>query len=177
MTTLANLKTFTYVDIDSLPDGNYEIIDGERINMVPTGFEHGYLESIFAELLRNHFKNKGYVAVGEVGILIKKEPLRVRAADVVFVSKDRSPDKPKGILKLAPDLIVEIVSESNTLWEINDKIKDYLALGVDRIVIVDPQTETLALYQQGKRESMLYGFDEEFELIETLKIKLKDLLE
>lgn len=174
MTTLVYNKTFIYADIDSLPDGNYEIIDGECRDMVPAGFEHRHLEGIFYKLLENHLRNKGYIAVGKVGILIRKEPLRLRAADVVYISKEKSPEKPKGILEIAPDLIVEIISESNTLWEINDKIRDYLAVSVGRIVMVDPQTETLTVYQQGKRESVHYSFDEEFELIENLQITLKD---
>ena len=44
-------------------------------------------------------KDKGYVAVGEVGIVINKQPLRIRAADVVYLSKEKCPDPPKGMLK------------------------------------------------------------------------------
>ncbi len=176
MPTVVNAKTFTYADKDFLPDENYVVTDGERRDMLPTGFEHGYLEGIFCELLKNHFRDKGYVATGEVGILIGKEPLRLRAADVVYIGKDKSPGKPRGILTLAPDLIVEIVSESNTLWEMNDKVKDYLSIAVGRIVIVDPQTETLTVYQHGKRESAIYNFAEEFKLADGLKVKLTDLL-
>jgi Uma2 family endonuclease len=115
------------------------------------------------------------IAVGEVGIVIKKSPFRLRAADVVYISKERAPQKPKGMLEIPPDLIIEIISESNTQWEITDKIKDYLSMGVERIILVDPQTETVNIYQKGKREALLYGFEEEFELVDGLRVKLKDL--
>ena len=174
MTTVLEKKIYAYEDLNSLPEGNYEIIDGERRDMTPTGFEHGDLESIFSELLKN-LRDKGYIAVGEVGIVIKKSPFRLRAADVVYISKERSPQKPKGMLEIPPDLIIEIVSESNTQWEITDKIKDYLSIGVERIILVDPQTETVNIYQKGKREVLLYGFEEEFELMDGLRVKLKDL--
>ncbi len=176
MTTLLEKKKFTYEDITYLPEGNYEIINGERRDMTPTGFEHGDLESVFSELLRKNLKDKGYVAVGEVGVLISKEPLKLRAADVVYISKERSPQKPKGILEIAPDLIIEIISESNTLWELTDKVKDYLSIGVQRVVIVDPQTETISIYEKGKREVVLYGFNEDVEIIEGLMVKLKELM-
>lgn len=176
MATLLDKKKFTYEDIHSLPEGNYEIINGERRDMTPTGFEHGDLESIFSELLRRNLKDIGYIAVGEVGILISKAPLRVRAADVVYISKKRSPQKPKGILEIAPDLIIEIISENNTSWEITDKVKDYLSIGVQRIVLVDPQTETISIYEKGKREVVLYGFHEDVELMEGLTIRLKELM-
>ena len=47
MKTLINKQVFTYEDINRLPDGNYEIIDGERRDMTPTGFEHGHFEGKF----------------------------------------------------------------------------------------------------------------------------------
>lgn len=176
MKTLINKQVFTYEDINRLPDGNYEIIDGERRDMTPTGFEHGHFEGKFFELLSRHFKDKGYVAVGEIGILINKKPLRLRAADVVYISKEKSPQRPKGILEIPPDLIIEIISESNAAWEIMDKVKDYLSIGVERIILIDPLTQTVSLYQKGKKEAMLYTFDDEFILIENLQIKIKELL-
>ncbi|GAB4415821.1 MAG: Uma2 family endonuclease [Thermodesulfovibrionales bacterium] len=175
-TTLAEKKVYTYEDINSLPEGNYEIIDGERKDTAPTMFEHGEFESAFSELLRRHLKDKGYVAVGEVGIVIKKSPFRLRAADVVYISKERSPEKPKGMLEIPPDLIVEIISEDNTANYINDKIKDYLSIGARRIVLIDPFTETITVYQHGRKEAGFYSFDDEFEMIEGIKIRLKEVL-
>jgi len=176
MKNLLYKEVFTYDDIHRLPDGNYEIINGERHDMTPTGFEHGSFEGKFYELLTRHLKDKGYVAVGEIGILINKTPLKIRAADVVYISKKRSPEMPKGILEIPPDLIIEIISETNTAWEITDKVKDYLSIGVGRVVLIDPQTQTVSLYQKGKRETILYNFEEKFTLIEGLTLRIKDVL-
>ncbi|MBM4137532.1 MAG: Uma2 family endonuclease [Nitrospira sp.] len=175
MRSSTDTKVFTYEDLKSLPEGNYEIIDGERREMTPTGFEHGSLEGIFYELLKKHFGDKGFISVGEVGILINKSPLRLRAADVVYISKEKTPEKPKGILEIPPDLIIEIISESNAAWEITEKVKDYLSIGAERIVLIDPQSETVSLYQKRKKEVSLYHFDEEFSLIEGLSIRIKDI--
>ncbi|MBI5192319.1 MAG: Uma2 family endonuclease [Nitrospirae bacterium] len=169
-------ETFEYEDINFLPDGNYEIINGERREMAPTGFEHGDFESIFSELLRKHLRNRGYVAVGEVGVIIKKKPLTLRAADVVYISKERSPERPKGMMEVSPDLIIEIVSETNTQSELTEKVKDYLSIGVTRVVLVDPQSKTVSVYKQGKREVLFFEFDEEFELVEGLKVKMNDII-
>lgn len=176
MKTLAEKQVFTYDDITSLPEGNYEIIDGERHDMTPTGFEHGDLEAGLGEFLRKHLKDKGYVAVGEIGVLIKRKPFRLRAADVVYISKEKSPERPKGILEIPPDLIIEIISESNTAWEITDKVKDYLSIGVERIILIDPLTQTVSLYQKGKKEAIIYNFEEEVALLEGLSVKMKELL-
>ncbi len=176
MKTLAEKQIFTYDDITRLPEGNYEIIDGERYDMTPTGFEHGEFEWRLAEFLNRHLKDKGYVAVGEIGVLIKRKPFRLRAADVVYISKEKALQKPKGILEIPPDLIIEIISETNTAWEMTDKVKDYLSIGVERIILVDPQTQTVSLYQKGKKEAILYNFDEDVVLIEALSVKMKELL-
>jgi Uma2 family endonuclease len=176
MTTVLDKKIFTYEDINSLPEGNYEIIDGERRDMTPTKFYHGDLEGTLYEFIKGHLKDKGYVAVGEVGIVISKRPFKLRAADVVYISKEKSPEKPKGMLEIAPDLIIEILSEDNTASEINEKVKDYLSIGVRRIVLVDPFTETVTVYQHGRKEAGYYSFEDGFELIDGVMVKLKDLL-
>ena len=176
MKTLASKHIFTYDDIHRLPEGNYEIINGERCGMTPTGFEHGDFEGRLSELLRRHLKDKGYVAVGEIGILINKTPLKIRAADVVYISKEKTPEMPKGILEIPPDLIIEIISESNTAWEMTDKVKDYLSIGVERIILIDPLTQTVTLHQKGKREASFFDFEEEVTLFEGITLRIKEIL-
>ncbi len=169
-------KKYTYEDINSLPEGNYEIIDGERREMTPTQFYHGDFELSIGEFLKKNLKDKGYVAVGEIGIVITKKPFRLRAADVVYISKERSPEKPQGMLETAPDLVVEILSEDNSAKEINDKIRDYLSIKIKRVVLVDPYTETITMYYYGKKEAGYYNFDDEFELFEGVLIKMRGLI-
>jgi len=191
MTTVLEKSIFTYEDIGHLPsDPWYEIVDGERRDMTPTGFRHGKLENIFGEILRRNLKDKGYVATGEVGIIIRRSPLTLRAADVVYVSKKTSPIEPIGMLEITPDLIIEIVSEEiatppasppykGGVWggsEINEKVKDYLSIGVQRIIWVDPFSETITIFQHRRKEAIYLSFDEEFELIDGIMIRLKELL-
>ena len=176
MKTLAEKQIFTYDDIGCLPEGNYEIRDGERYDMTPTSFEHGDLEGKFYKLLTRHIGSKGHIAVGEVGVLISKKPLKIRAADVVYISKEKSPERPKGILEIPPDLIIEIISETNTAWEIIDKVKDYLLIGVAKIILIEPKTRTASIYQKGKKEAALYDYEEEITVLEGLTLRLKDLL-
>lgn len=176
MKTLAGKEFFAYEDIHRLPEGNYEIINGERREITPTGFEHGDLEARLGELLRRHLGDKGHIGVGEVGILINKDPLRLRAADVVYISKKKAPERPKGILEIPPDLIIEIISESNTAWEMTEKVKDFLSLGIERIILIDPLTQTVSLYQKGKREAIFFDFEEEVTLIEDVTLRIKEIL-
>ncbi len=176
MSTATAKQIYTYQDIDHLPDGNYEIIAGERHDMTPTGFGHGRLEGKLFELLVKHFGDKGFAAVGEVGLVMTKTPLKIRAADVVYISKQKTPNAPERMLEIPPDLVIEIISESNTAWEMTDKVRDYLSFGVERIVLIDPITKSGSLYRKGKKEALLFSFDEDVALLEGLSVKIKDLL-
>jgi Uma2 family endonuclease len=176
MAPLLEKKTFTYEDINSLPEGNYEIIDGVRYDMAPTQFYHGDFELSIGEFLKKNLKNKGYIAVGEVGIIITKTPLRIRSADVVYISKERSPEKPIGILEIPPDLIIEIISPENTANYINEKVRDYLSIGVKKVVLVDPATETVTVFRHGSKEAGYYNFNDEFELIDGIMVRLKEII-
>ncbi len=169
-------KKLTYKDIKNLPEGNYEIIDGEIVEMTPTGFEHGYFEGKIFSFLDFHLKNKGYVAVGEVGILISKNPLRIRGADIVYINNKKIKEKPKGILEIAPDLIIEIISPNNTVSEIEEKVEDYLKIGVQKVMLINPQTQKVFIYEKGKREIKIFSFYEEVDFVEGLKGKILDIV-
>ena len=174
--TLTYQKIYTFEDLNSLPDENYEIINGKRVDMSPTGFIHGKFEFNIARVLKDHLENKGYVAVGESCIVISKKPFSLRAADVVYISKETSPQEPEGILQIAPDLIIEILSKDDTVEKMSNKIKDYLSIGVERIVVVDPAAESVSIYHQKSKGIDLYHFDEEFELYAGIKIIMNQIL-
>ncbi|MBK7057823.1 MAG: Uma2 family endonuclease [Leptospiraceae bacterium] len=164
-----------YADIDSLPDGFYEVIDGEKKEMSPTGFLHGLMEMSLSQILEKHLSSKGYVATGEVGILIQRNPLRIRGADIVYITKEQYPKPPLGILEKAPELIVEILSPANTTTEMNAKLKDYLSIGTAHIIYVDPENEITTKYDS-TGSSKIYPFSETFLIYNTLEIKMSDIL-
>ncbi len=170
-------RVYTYEDVlkGTLPEGLYEIVNGEVVKMAPTGFEHGDYEGRFYWLFNLKLKAKGYYSVGEVGILIRKKPLTIRAVDVVYISKERLKEKPKGILQVPPDLVIEILSPSNTYTEMEEKVQELLDFGVERVLLVDPRLRKAFLHKKGIVE--VYSFDEEFELLPELKIKLSEVLE
>jgi len=178
MLTLKERKTkdiFTYEDLNNLPEGLYEIIDGRIIEMTPTGVIHGLIENKLGKILDERLSEKGYVMTGEVGILITKEPLRVRGADIVYISKDRLKTIDKGILKISPDLIVEILSPSDIYLAIDAKIKDYIDIGVKRIVIINPEEKILSTINED-RSLRFYTFDDEVEFFDEIKIKLAEVM-
>ncbi|RME11220.1 MAG: Uma2 family endonuclease, partial [Aquificota bacterium] len=112
---------------------------------------------------------------GEVGLVLKREPLTLRGVDIAYISRDRLRELPEGVLETPPELVIEILSPSNTYTEMEEKVQELLDFGVDRVLLVDPRLKKAFLHKKGIVE--VYSFDEEFELLPELKIKLSEVLE
>ena len=75
----------------------------------------------------------------------------IRLPDVCFFAKSRLPNgllPREAVPTLAPDLAVEVLSESNPKKEIADKLREYLAGGTRLAWVVDPDTRTVAVYHR-----------------------------
>lgn len=73
----------------------------------------------------------------------------MRIPDAAFTSWERLPGKviPKvAIPYLAPDLAVEVQSESNTKQEMDRKLKDYFFAGVRLVWYIDLEKRTAAVF-------------------------------
>src|SRR5438876_2175846 len=127
-----------------------ELVDGTLVEK-PVG----YLESLIAGWLITELNNfigsrsLGYVS-GEAGMM-RMLSGRVRLPDVAFVSIN---DLPGGTLPndpiptLTPTLAVEVLSDSNTKAEIQQKLKEYFDSGTKLAWIIDPATRTIAVFEQ-----------------------------
>lgn len=130
--------------------GPCELIDGRIVRMSPTGGEHGWLEIELGRLLGNFVVERrlGWVVGGEVGIYTRRKPDRVRAADVAFVSRSRSPKRPtKKFLDVAPELVVEVLSPEDRWQDIRPKIEEYFGIGVERVWVVEPENRAVLVYR------------------------------
>lgn len=96
--------------------------------------------------VREH-KN-GRVITGETGIYTRRDPDTVRTADVLFISDERYRQvQSSGYLDVAPELVVEVMSPSNTWSEMHEKLAEYFAIDVQTVWVVDPQLEQVHAYR------------------------------
>jgi Uma2 family endonuclease len=134
--------------------GPCELIDGRIVPMSPSGGEHGFIEFStlgieLAQFVRQH--KLGWVVGGEVGIYTRRNPDRVRGADIAFISRQRLPHKPgPGYIAVAPELVVEVVSPTDSWPEVRQKVKEYLSIGVERVWVVDPENREVLVYRSLK---------------------------
>jgi Uma2 family endonuclease len=142
--TLTGEEFFELGDI-----GPCELVDGTVVTMTPTGAAHGKIEVRLARLLDEYAEKKGigWVLSGEVGIVTKRNPDRVRGADLVFLSRQQVSSIPNGFLTIAPELVVEIVSPNDRWTDIREKIDEYFAIGVKQVWIVEPPSRQLLVYK------------------------------
>jgi Uma2 family endonuclease len=126
----------------------YELIDGELKEKV-VGTRALFIASRIADRLNATFYPRVGFAVVEAMIYCFAPRNHGRKPDVTYVKLDRLPDKaiPEGDLLIAPDLVVEVLSPSNTGIDLEDKLDEYLAAGVPMVWIVNPDRRTIRVYR------------------------------
>lgn len=145
-------RLITGEELARMPDfGPCELVAGRIIEMAPPGFGHGEVSGNGYRHIDDFVRaNKlGRVGVGDVGIYISRNPDTVRGADIAYISNERyaKRDPALAFLDVAPDLIVEVLSPSNRLSEIIDKLREYFAIGVRLVWLVDPDKKRVYAYR------------------------------
>jgi len=144
-------------------DQRCELIEGELIPMAPAGFDHGAIITNLSLLLAMHVKKHqlGIVTGAETGFHLRRNPDTVRGADIAFVKASRVPQgaRPTGYFPGAPDLAVEVVSPSDTVKEVEDKVDDYLQAGAALVWIVNPRRRTVTIHRRDLPPTMLREID------------------
>ena len=170
----AKLLTYEAYMAEDEMNLRYDIIDGERIYIAGTTDDHqDYAFNIavpFREFGKRTGAGKGRMAPRD--ILIRRSPLRTRQPDVYFISAERialnpAPNDPAP-LTAAPELVVEIISDSETKKRFGAKIADYCVIGVEECWKVRQDTRTvevLRLSASGYESVRIYGAGETVESI------------
>jgi Uma2 family endonuclease len=125
-----------------VPKG-YELLDGELTEMPAMGFEATQAAGeVYSHLLDWNRKARHGVLVYGDGCYacFPDRPRHYRKPDVSFIVCD--PDAfvaPKGYYPDSPDLIVEVLSPTNTMGDIAERIDDFFAAGTRLAWIIDPE--------------------------------------
>lgn len=160
MTELAPPKTTTVEELASLPpdDDRWELVAGRVVREPPPGEEHGGVALTIGARLHTFVRERRLGRVfGESGYVLASRPDTVRAPDASFLSAERLASAPRrGPYRIgAPDLAVEVLSPSNTKWEIAAKVEEYLATGSRAVWVVDPPRETVTIHRPGREPETL----------------------
>lgn len=161
---MVTTSAVTPEELAAMPDDGfrYEVHRGVLVRMNPTGFKHLRVSGAFIRVMGEFVVRRGLGVVGgEAGFILDRDPNVVYAPDVVFVRADRLPpdDEQVGYLELAPDLVVEVVSPSDSASDVNDKVLVYLEAGVRLVWVADFRRRSVTVYAADRTARVLIEGD------------------
>lgn len=142
MATAALLTAEEFLALPERQDGQrYELSEGELVEVGNAKPLHEYIKATIHEILAvwNHGARAGKV-FGESMFRLAETTLR--QPDIAFVAKDRLV-KDKETLTFPPNLVVEVISDSESAAEAEKKVYQYLRAGVDEVWQVYPGLHTV----------------------------------
>lgn len=148
---MATLTTLTRKDLEKIqaehPDYRMELVDGNIIVMSPSGYESDEVAAEFTAVLRNWVRPRklGRVTGSSAGFDLPNA--EVRAPDVSFVLASRLRRSPRSFAELAPDLMVEVKSPTDTLKSLRTKIHAFLSQGTKVGILINPEKHTVEIYR------------------------------
>jgi len=151
---------WTYDDWARLPDDGtrYEVIDGELHMTPPPSVSHQFTIANLLDAMRAFVRvgQLGFVLPSPIGVQLPNQPVPLQP-DIVFVSSARKAIIGKEYIEGVPDLIVEILSPSNWMYDRHEKFRLYQTSGVPEYWIVDYRARTVEVFVWGEGEFTLIG--------------------
>lgn len=140
-------------DLLAMPDAQgYELVEGQLVER-NVGALSGLVEGYVYDLLLTYARERdaGLAWTGTMGYQINPaHPKWVRKPDVSFIRKEKLSKEiiESGFIKVAPDLVVEVLSPNDLAYEVDRKIAEYFDSGVSLIWIVNPETRIVRVYRR-----------------------------
>ena len=149
--TLPDSCKLTYADYVTLPDDGrrYEILDGElAVSPSPTSL-HQLVSHNLDVALSTWVRARALGRMWAAPLDLILADTVVTQPDLIYVSKSRSAIVSRRGLEAAPDLVIEILSDSTAARDRGVKMRIYARHGIPRYWIVDPEARTLEVYSLG----------------------------
>jgi Uma2 family endonuclease len=144
-------------------DERVELIDGVIVPMTPASYEPSRVTMKIALRLGMHVlpRQLGDVLSAEAGFVLFPDRETVLAPDVAFVRAGREPQGEARwhFARLAPDLVVEVLSPSDRAQDMRAKVAMYQEAGVPLTWVVDPHMKTVAVLALGQPPVVLTAAD------------------
>ncbi len=144
------------VEIHDREDRLYELADGVLMEKTVGTYE-AYLAALLVQSLGHYVRENDLGIVLGADGMVRLAPGLVRIPDVSFISWARLPGRkiPRAaIADLVPDLVVEILSKSNTPEEMERKLADYFAAEVRQVWYVYPVIGQVRVYLAPDRHTV-----------------------
>lgn len=172
---------YTVDDIMALPgNARAEVIDGKIYAMAPPSYRHQKIVIELACSFKIHINGKQSgceVLVAPFGIFLNDEKNYLEPDIVVICDRDKISERG---CEGAPDLVVEIVSESTKQRDYGIKLLKYRTAGVREYWVVNPAMSTIMVYNfEDENKNNQYAFSDQIvsHVMEDYTVCLSALLE
>ena len=156
-----------------------ELIDGVLVEK-PMGFRESYLAMALVQVLRNYVVERNLGIVTGPDGMIWLFPGLIRIPDVAFVAWERCPDRKvpdEPIPELAPNFVIEVLSASNTVAEMELKTSEYFSAGAELVWLVDLKTRGVKVFTSADH-FVMRGEDERLDggnVLPGFELSVRDL--
>lgn len=147
-------------------DAFYEIVDGQRVEPPPISQYAVRVAFVLARKIGNFAESQNLgEGVHEVLFRLPLDRDRNRRPDAAFVSYERWPQgRPMPLAgnawDVAPDLAVEVISPTDLVEELMDKVAEYFQAGVRLVWVVSPRLRLIQVYESLTQLRILTAADE-----------------
>ena len=183
---LSQLLTYEQYLNEGVIKLRYDILDGVRIVSNPTSRHQDILLNL-GEAFRDYQRKQktGRVQIAPRDVLIRRAPLRTRQPDVLFISMTRLAQNPPNTdpapISPAPELVVEILSPSDTKKVLAAKIADYQSVNVLECWVVSLRARTVEVLSLTAEEVESVRVYDEMETVQSvqfpdLQVAVADIL-
>ena len=152
----------TLEEFERLPKNGikYELLEGALI-MTPAGLEHEEIGGNLYFAIRKYLEQKpiGHLYGSSAGYRMRDDS--VLSPDLSFVRNEQLPygRSPTGYGNFAPDLVVEIISPSDRVVDVEAKVRNDLANGTRLVWLIHPALHSATVYHADGSARQLFDKD------------------
>ncbi|MBM3776190.1 MAG: Uma2 family endonuclease, partial [Acidobacteria bacterium] len=135
-----------WLTMPEVQDAVEEVVNGEIRIMPPNKLPHPLVVMKLQGALVQKLDSKTvYVFASVFGLVIRKEPLTCRVPDIAVFRKETIVEQ-DGYIHSAPQLVIEVLSPSESRRDQQEKLRDYESIGTPEAWLVSPQGQTIEVF-------------------------------
>ncbi len=141
-------ETFEEFQNWEVVDGfKYEWFDGELIQFQKLNKKQLYFFQVLVKLLIDKGLHKNGMLIAEPDVNLTKT--QIRRPDIAFFTNEQYKLGREGI-DIIPEFVIEVISENDNVYKLEDKITEYFKAGVKVIWNILPHHECVYVYTSRK---------------------------